>query len=270
MPRPDYAWKLPREISDRLGTESYGAQRALCEQDHLLLVLHEPPVKEGNEREHRVFLRQPDGTWLFQGNPQGERTLVDLVEHYDKVLSSLEGRYQQARSAADLFQLLDRLMPMARAATNMKDALQSARESTPGDKLLITLRDRAVEVARGLELLLANARLALEYQLARQSEEQTRAAMAGTQAQLKLNTLAALTFPLMTLAAVFGMNLPSGLESQPAWMFWAVFGAGLMLGLGVKSWVRSIKPAGTGTLEGSSPKPSNAKPSRPPLGKPKR
>jgi Mg2+ and Co2+ transporter CorA len=242
MARPDYNWKLPREIAERLGAESYGAQRAIFEKGYLLVVLHEPPSGEGNERVHRVFLRKPEGAWLYQGNEHGQRALLDLLDQYDILLETLEKRYRQAHTADELFQLIDRLMPVARAGTNLKDALQSARGHIDGEALLITARDRAVEVARGLELLLANARLALDYRLARHAEEQTQAAMAGTQAQLKLNTLAALTFPLMTLAAVFGMNLPSGLEAAPAWVFWGVFAAGLVVGFVVKGWVRSLPP----------------------------
>lgn len=244
MSRPEYNWKLPREIAERLGAESYGAQRAIFEKGYLMVVLHEPPSGEGNERVHRVFLRKPEGDWLFHGNPQGQHALAELLDQYDKLLDQLDKRYRQAHSAELLFQLIDRLMPLARAGTNLKDALQTARQHIDGDAALITARDRAVEVARGLELLLANARLALDYRLARHAEEQTQAAMAGTQAQLKLNTIAALTFPLMTLAAVFGMNLPSGLDGAPAWVFWAVFAAGLVVGLLVKGWVRALpKPS---------------------------
>jgi Mg2+ and Co2+ transporter CorA len=239
MTRPDYNWKLPPEITERLGINSYGAQRAIFEQGHLLLITHEPPSQDSNERVHAVFLRRPDGRWLYHGAEQGERALVELVDRYAAQLDKQEQAYPQAASADDLFELMDRLLPLSRAASHLRDALQSAREMVKEDRLLIDQRDRAVEVARGFELMLTSARVALDHRLARHAEEQTVAAMAATRAQLKLNTLASITFPVMTLAAVLGMNLQHGLEGRAVWVFWLVFGLGLALGLWVKGWVRA-------------------------------
>lgn len=252
MPRPDYPWALPPEIHRRLGRDSYGAQRAIRESDHLLVVLHAAPPADGNAREHRVFLRLPDGRWQFQGQAEGERMMDDTLDAYDAALTDVESRYGTAETADEIFPLLDRLLPLTRAALNLRDALQQARELVADDQRLITWRDRAVDVARGLELLLANARLALEYRLAQQAEAQTRAAQASTHAQLRLNTLAALTAPLLAAAAVFGMNLPHGLEGSSGWIFWGVFAGGLVVGLVVKSWVTSLP----------SPAPSVSNPRR--------
>lgn len=243
MGRREFDWTLPKEITDRLGTESYGPQRVIHEKDHLLVVLHEPPLQQGHLREHAIFLRKPDGAWLYHGNTQGEFAFARLHDQYAKALASLEDRYSKADNAGELFQVMDQLVPLARAAGNMKATLQAAREAVRHDKLLITLRDRAADLARGLDLLLADARLALDYRLARSAEEQTQAAMALNRAQHKLNTIAALTFPLMTVGAVFGMNLHSGVENLGWPMFWLVFAAGLTLGLVVKSWVQPARPA---------------------------
>ncbi|MCW7536564.1 hypothetical protein OOT46_01670 [Aquabacterium sp. A7-Y] len=239
MNRPTYDWKLPPEIERRLGTETYGAQRAIFEAGHLLLVLHRPPEPGDPDRDAAVFLRQPDGRWLYQGQAPGEPAFEELLASYAGLqfeLSLLCTRAPQLE-VEELFNLQARALPLARAAANLKDTLQAARERVPEDRLVLTLRDRAVELSRGLELLLADSRLALDYRLARSAEEQARAALGFNRAQHKLNLIAALTFPLMALAAVFGMNLPSGLEQAPAWLFWAVFLAGLVLGLAVKGWM---------------------------------
>lgn len=238
MKRPAFNWKLPISIEARLGSESYGSQRAIHEDDHLLLVLHQPPAGGGSEREHAVFLRRPDGKWLHHGADNGEYALGRLLDSYRKVFADLEGRHGKAETAEDLFQILETAIPVARAAGNMKDALQAAREMIRQDQLLIDSRDRALDIARGMELLVADARLALDYRLARNAEEQVQAALATTRAQRKLNVLAAWTLPLMAIAAVFGMNLPSGMESSPALVFWAVFVAGLLLGLMANGWVQ--------------------------------
>jgi Mg2+ and Co2+ transporter CorA len=56
-------------------------------------------------------------------------------------------------------------------------------------------------------------------------------------AQHKLNVLAAMTFPVLALAAVFGMNLVYGFESPSPILFWFVLGCGVMVGLLAKDWV---------------------------------
>jgi hypothetical protein len=243
MTRPDYAWQLPEAIERRLGRESYGAQRAIHEQQHLLLILHEPPQTASGARDHAVFLRTPDGAWSFQGQPDGEPALQRLLDAFQERLSTGLAAYDQADDAADLFALIERARPVARAAGNLHAALQAAREAVKGDAGLITARDRAVDIQRGLELLLADAQLALNFRLAQQAEAQTRAALANHRAQEKLNTLAAWTLPLMAVAAVFGMNLLNGGETLGAWLFWAVLVAGMFVGWWVKVWVQRPAPA---------------------------
>jgi hypothetical protein len=237
MKRSQYKWTLPAEINARLGLQSWGAQRAIVEGKHLLLVLHAPPKTDSNERDHEVFYRTPEGKWLYKGLEHGERALNHFFEEYQKLLGELEKRYETAADIDGLFAVIDALIPLARASSNMKQALQSAREGIEGDLFIIDLRDRAVELARGFEILLADAKLALDYRIARSGEEQTRAAEVGNRAQHKLNLLAAIAFPLMTFSAIFGMNLKSGLENLPIFMFWVVFAVGLLVGLFLKGWV---------------------------------
>lgn len=241
MPRPQYKWTLPAAITARLGSESWGAQRAIVEAGHLLLILHMPPKADSNERDHEVFYRQPDGHWLHEGREHGEHALRKFLDDYRTLLDELETRFEKVADIDGLFAVIDRLIPLARSAGNMKAALQSARESLGNDAFLIDMRDRSVEIARGFELLLADARQALEFRVARSAEEQTRAAEIGNRAQLKLNILASVTFPLMAVTAVFGMNLHSGLENSLV-AFWLVFLGGLGLGLVVKGWVSSSGP----------------------------
>jgi hypothetical protein len=242
MKRSQYKWSLPDEITSRLGSESWGAQRAIFEADHLLLILHSPPKTDGNEREHEIFLRLPQGKWLHKGVDHGDHALNKYMEDYRLLYNELENRFEKASSIDSLFSVIDNLIPLARSSNNMKLALQAARESLGNDAFIIDMRDRSVDIARGFELLLADARLALEFRLARSAETQARAAEAGNRAQNKLNILAAIAFPLMSVSAVFGMNLQSGLENKPVLAFWLVFLGGLGLGLFVKGWVSSTPP----------------------------
>jgi Mg2+ and Co2+ transporter CorA len=52
----------------------------------------------------------------------------------------------------------------------------------------------------------------------------------------RLNILAAIFFPLTAIASLFGMNLRSGLEASPTWVFWVVFLAGIVVGMVVREW----------------------------------
>jgi len=251
MPRRiDYDWELPPEIQQRLGGASYGAQRIIHEQDHLLVILHEPPAGPGAERKPAVFLRKPDGAWFHKGNNPGERAFAKLLESYRTALATFETRHAAAETSEDLFQVLGPLIPLTRAAMNMQAALQAARDAVEEDLMLIDLRDLAVEITRGLELLLADTRMSLDYRLAHAAEAQARSTREVSRAQHKLNTIAALTFPLMAVGAAFGMNLHSGMENMPVWMYWAIFAGGLLLGIVLRGWVKApealplvVKPA---------------------------
>jgi hypothetical protein len=241
MQRSQYKWTLPKEIQARLGNESWGAQRALYEVEHLLLVLHAPPKADRDAREHEVFLRLPGGKWLYKGAERGEAALDNYLDDYRKLFTDFESRFEKGQGVDALFQIIDDLIPLARSSANMKQAFQSAREQVGDDIFLITMRDRANDLARGFELLLADARLALDFRRAQTAEAQARAAEAQARAQHKLNILAAITFPLMCIATVFGMNLRSGLEELPVIAFWLVFGGGLGVGMLVKGWVEAVK-----------------------------
>lgn len=81
------------------------------------------------------------------------------------------------------------------------------------------------------ELLLTDAKHALDYTMAQQAEEQSRADRELAANAERLNRLAALFLPLTLLASLFGMNLPSGLETTSPVAFWVVLGAGLGVGV---------------------------------------
>ncbi|MFM9925085.1 hypothetical protein VLK31_18980 [Variovorax sp. H27-G14] len=175
--RIDYDWELPPALQQRLGSSSYGAQRIIHEQGHLMVILHEPPAGTGAERKPAVFLRKPDGAWLHKGNNPGEKALQKLLESYRAALSTFEIRHEAAETSEALFQILGPLIPLSRAASNVQATLQAAREAVAEDPLITDMRDRAVEIARGIELLLADTRMSLDYRLAHAAEQQARAAV---------------------------------------------------------------------------------------------
>src|SRR5690606_38552900 len=103
------------EITSRLGSESWGAQRAIFEAEHLLLILHAPPKTDGNEREHEIFLRLPHGKWLHKGMDHGEHSLTKFMEDYRLLYNELENRFEKVSSIDSLFAIIDSLIPLARS-----------------------------------------------------------------------------------------------------------------------------------------------------------
>jgi hypothetical protein len=237
MKRKRYDWQLPAAIEKRLGETSYGRQRAIFEEGHLFIVLHSPPADDAPERECILFLRRPDGSYLCNGRSGGESRLRRLLADYENLFEKFDGLYDRGRTATDFFDIINAVAPLNRATTNLHNALQSARSYVQGDGFLIAMRDEAYEISRNFELLLGDSKLALDYRIAENAEAQASRAKEMASAQHKLNVLAAVTFPLMAIATLMGMNLVHGLESRPPVLFWGVVAAAAVIGFVVVFWV---------------------------------
>ncbi len=237
MKRKTTNWKLPPEIEARLGEGTYGRQRAIFESGHLLLILHAPPAAGTIERETVLFLRKPEGGLLCNGFEGGEHKLRKLVADYRERWEECDKEYDVADSAEDLFRLLEKVAPLNRSSTNLANALQAARDFVKQDRFLIGMRDEGYEVSRAFDLLLADAKLKLDYRMAKNAEAQAVRTQEMARAQHKLNIMAAITFPLMALATLLGMNITHGLESRTPLLFAAVLGVGFAIGFLVKRWV---------------------------------
>ena len=229
-------WEMPAEIVERLG-KKVGRQRAMEEQEHLLLLLHAPPQPGQDEREARVFWRPPDGAWKASKG-KGAKALAEHVAEYQTAIDALESEEDKASSAEDYFRALERANPLARACRNLHAALQQARDMVPEDPDLISARDDAYALERNAELLVADIRNAFDLYVAKKTEQMTRSGHEMAVAGHRLNTLAALFLPTATLAAVLGMNLQHGMETAAApGPFVAAMISGVVLGLAVKSWL---------------------------------
>ena len=228
MPIPP-GWELPDEIKARLG-EKAGRQRSMVADDHLLLVLHKVPEAGQLEREGVYFWRSPSGDWRFSGGGPGLFVLRQHLEAYGAAVQELERHYDTASGASDYFRILEAVVPLHRAARNQHTALQTARESLPDVRELITLRDEAGDIERASELIATDAKNALDYSLAKQAEEQSRLSDELTRVAHRMNLLAALFLPLTAVTSVFGMNLPSGLEKASRSLFWSIIVFGVLLG----------------------------------------
>lgn len=223
-------WNLPSAISDRFGQKSFGKQRAMVADDHLLLVLHKAPKPSDRHREGILFWRRPDSRWECSKGGVAFQQLTNHLKEYQTAEEELNQFYKIAKTAENYFNLLEAITPLQLATENLHATLQTAREAIPQDRDILDLRDWAYEIERTLNILYINTKNALDFKIATETES---AAQAGN----RLNTLAAIFFPLTAISCVFGMNLRSGFETQSPIMFWLIFLAGIWLGLVVRQWV---------------------------------
>jgi CorA-like Mg2+ transporter protein len=231
------SWEVPESIKQRFGQKRAGKQRAMIADGHLVLILHKPPYLLQRDREAVFFWRKPDGTWKYSQRGDGLKCLFNHIEAYSLAEQNLVDKYQQAQIADDYFQLLEEITPLLKATTSLHATLQSAREAISPDRDLIDLRDYAEEIERNLTLLNINTKNALDYKIAKQGEEQAIFSQKSLKAGDRLNTLAAIFFPLTAISSVFGMNLPNGLENKSIYLFWLVFLIGVSLGLWLRNWI---------------------------------
>lgn len=240
-------WSLPEAIRVRLGTSTYGRQRAVVEEEQLVLVLHKPPGPDDVKREGVLFWRSPGGEWQCNRGGPGVGGVKRHVQSYAELEAKLTADFEQATTLDALFDVVAALTPLVRASRNQHAAIQAAREAVKSDPALVELRDLAYEVERNLELLLEDARNEIQYRTAREAENQVRFSREALHASHRLNTLAALFFPLTAITSLFGMNFSHGLSTNKPALFWLVFAIGVGLGLGMKSWVVASPPVDKGT-----------------------
>ncbi len=244
-------WEVPNVFRERLG-DHVGRQRMMLADGHLLLVLHEPPSLE-RDRKGRFFWRHPNGTWHAKGKPDGLVALKRHVAEFSERVTELEEQDQKSETAAAYFQVLSVLSPLRRAARNLHQTLQQAREQCEADRDIINLRDQSYRIERMADLLHSDAQSSLDYRIARQAEEQAKSSYQMATSAHRLNLLAAFFFPLATLSAVFGVNLKHGFEETnsledltsvtgPSIPFVVVLGVGILLGIILRSFVSRDAP----------------------------
>ncbi len=204
-------WKVPQVFRDRMG-EQVGRQRPMIADDHLLLVLHAPPKPNENQRQGRFFWRDAEGQWTSKERGTGINALNQHLSDYEEIIEQLDRKEEQATTSNEYFAILEELSPVQRAAHNLHQVLQEAREQCPDVRELINLRDRAYSIERTAELLLAEVKNALDVAVAKRAEEQAITSHQMAVSSHRLNLLAAFFFPMATLMAIFGANLQHGWE----------------------------------------------------------
>lgn len=223
-------WNVPAEFHDRLGKQ-VGRQRTMVAEGHLLIILHAPPEPEDTYRKGRFFWREPDATWHASEFKSSPDALSTHFEEYETLLENYDEKVDQATSSLDYLEVLNHLGPLYRALAHATQALQIAREAIPKDKLLIDYRDNAYRLERTAELLITDAKNALEYIVAKQAEEQAKVSARIELSSHRLNLLIAYFFPIATLSTIFGSNFRHGYEQYlTPYPFWIMVATGLGLG----------------------------------------
>ena len=231
---PD-AWQVPTRIRQRVGVQA-GRQRAIVEEGHLLLILHELPKDDEVTRPAKLFWRAPDCARRASGAGQsgGLPVLKRHLESIQQALAQLDDRVDAGKTAQDFFTVLNAATPLQRTTRNLHKALQDAREGIE-DRDIIALRDSAGDLERTAELLVGDARNALEFTVAKNAEAQAANGQRAVDAQHRLNLLAALFFPVTAIGSMLGMNLRTGMEGAPPVVFWVVLSLAVAVGFAIRS-----------------------------------
>ncbi len=237
MSRKKYEWALPDSITKRLGSKTYGNQRIIFEENHLLIILRDLPSDPDDQKEHKIFLINSQLDVFCNGAPKGEDEMYKLLDSFQVELDTLEDELDDAKTIKQYFNVQEKLLPICRVIKSQAKTLQEARKAIKDDRFLLEVRDISAELNRGYEILLSDCRLELELLIAQKTEEQADKASDALEAQNKLNLLASFTFPIMAVSTIFGMNLPHGLEKEPSTLFWIVIIVGVGVGFGVKKWL---------------------------------
>lgn len=224
-------WEVPEIFRKRLGAK-VGRQRAMQADGHLLLVLHEPPSHDDDERKGRFIWRKPDGEWTSSDLGGGAGVVGKHLDQFADNLQQCDELEDRAATAEEYFSLIETLSPIQRAARNLHTVLQDARQMFPDDRDIINFRDRAYDIARTAELLYSGSKNGLDFAIAKRAEEQAQASRQMSVASHRLNLLVAFFFPLATLSAIFGVNLQHGLEDSPApFAFFGLLAVALFCGI---------------------------------------
>lgn len=230
--RIPYGWEVPTVFRARVGDVA-GRQRVIEADGHLLLILHELPSADSSHRKLRLFWRDAAGAWKSNALGAGIQALRKHLEEFGDRVHQLEDAEQNARGADDYFRIQREIVRIRRAAHNKHEALEMAHEFVPDDAELASCMNLAGTIERAADFVQDDAQRGLDYAMAKHAEIQSNSAH-------RLNLLAALFFPIATVAAIFGMNLNHGLETLDPWLFWVL----PILGVGVGFYVKELVAPG--------------------------
>jgi hypothetical protein len=222
---PDH-YHIEPELCEQLSGRP-GHQRCMEGAGELLLVLHEVPRPAIPERDAHFFWKHQDGSWM-QPSGTGLSDLGELLDRFAKAIDAHEEVIDEADTAAEIFAILRHSGPLSRSTRNLVQALEQALATDADDREIRGYRDRAKEIERAADLLNTDAKVALDFWRAVQSEKHARSGARLNRIAFRLNLLAGFFLPLVALGGLFGMNVDLPEFTKP--MFWLILLGGLMIG----------------------------------------
>ncbi len=224
-------WEVPEIFHQRLG-DGPGRQRVMQADGHLLIVTHRPPRHGESNRSGRYFWRNPEGVLHSSDLGQGPSSMIKHLEEYNAAINKLEKAENDAQSSEEYFRVISELGPLLRSTRNLHTTLQSAREMVGNDRTMINFRDRSYDLERSAELLYNESKNELDFLIAQRTEQQAASSHRMAVSAHRLNILAAMFFPMVTLATIFGSSLQHGWETAAAPIpFFTMLIVGFVLGL---------------------------------------
>ena len=234
-------WELPEKIRKRLG-RSVGRQRLISEDEHHLIVAHSVPSANQDTRQGVLFWRNERGEWKASNGDPGAIAIANLLEKYEKRLEEMENAEMHAVRAVDYLPILEGLAPIARSSSNFLAVLREAHKALGEESDLLDHRERAYDVARTAELAYQYAKDSMDVAVAKRTEEQTEVSRKMAEASHRLNTMAALFFPIATLSGIFGTTFTEDWSwSNYPLAFLAFVAIGLLAGVGLAGYVSATK-----------------------------
>jgi hypothetical protein len=231
------SWNVSPTIRHRVG-EDVGRQRLIEEDGEILVVLHQlPKVEDKGHREAALFWFDGQGNWKSSPSSGGKSELKTLVKEYQQCVTELDQILEGAEDPEVIHEVIDAATPVVRAGRHVTQVMSELRKALRDDLDILATRDLAVNMERSGDLLLQDAKSSLEYMIAKNAAAQAKDAQKAAKEAQKLNRLAAFFFPLMTLAAVLGMNEPG--EMLGNLNVWVVVILGLLLGVVVRGILKS-------------------------------
>lgn len=235
------SWEVPETFRERVGNE-YGRQRLMADSGHLLMILHQVPGPDEDDRRGALFWRTPSGEWQTNLSGSGKNNLHQHLKDYADRIDQLENALDVAHDAKSLFTIQKAVIPISRAMKNGAQVFQAAREAAKDVKELIILRDQAYVQDRAAEILHADVKAAIDFEMTEQAEKQAATGLELARSGHRLNLLAALFLPLTAITSVFGMNMASGLDNDNPIYFWIVLFVGVAIGFIMKAVLSDKRP----------------------------
>jgi len=206
------SWSIPEIFRARMGND-VGRQRLMSEEGHLLVVLREIPTLESKgSRSPVLFWVNEAREWKSMPRSGGRSALKQFIQDYQEKISELELSMAEAEgddTPEDVHAVIDIAAPIQRAVRGLARVMQDLRVALNNDREVLIMRDTAVALESATDLLIADAKSTLDFLAAKNAMVQAKESAKAAKEAQKLNRLAALFFPLVTLASIFGMNPPS-------------------------------------------------------------